>query len=45
LTAGFRDAVVTKSHNLKTGIKDLAVPESHYQLPGSINGVSYLDKF
>jgi hypothetical protein len=40
-----KDALVTKSYNLKTGIKDLAVPESHYQFSGNINGGKLLGKF
>lgn len=45
LTTCIKDALVTKSYNLKTGIKHLDVPESHYQLSGSIKGVSYLNNF
>jgi len=38
-------ALVKKSYNLKTGIKNLPVRETHYQFSRKINGGKLLDNF
>ena len=40
-----KDALVTQSYHFKSGIKDLVVPESHFQFSGNINRGKLLDNF
>jgi hypothetical protein len=45
VATSIKDALVTKSYNFKAGVKDLVVPESHYQFSGNINGGKLLENF